>query len=416
MDISNTGKPKIFFVPPHIAALKYYERLIPYLVDKYDVGFLLVRHNGILLSQMPEYCQRMGYPFHILKLGLKKGGVRVPFVTPLWKIFAHEKACREFIKNVRPAKLIFEKTTNPMSQLAYEAKCLGVETIVLQWCYLASPQVARTIVTTINNPAPQPYILRMYNYIFLFIYTIAKKLLGQNKPNQERHVVPKKLGLFEGHMKRRFVTEPEIVRDVGNLDVQVSHELVYRIQSDVLFKKALQSKYAINSQKKNILVFSSRIFSSGLKRDEYASYYRNIFSSIRTIFSPNEAQILFKMHPKEDPNMIHVVCNEFNASLFYIEADPLELVCLSDLCISDAISSVNYYIFGSDTPAIFINLSQFTKLDIAKDGLKIKNVVHSRKHLEFLIKKFKTGCLEKQYHNTLIELQAREKIIELINI
>ena len=46
------NKPKIYFVPPNIAALKYYERLIPYLENTYDPGFLLVRHEGVLLSEV----------------------------------------------------------------------------------------------------------------------------------------------------------------------------------------------------------------------------------------------------------------------------------------------------------------------------------------------------------------------------
>src|SRR3989344_8437583 len=146
------NKPKIYFVPPNIAALKYYERLIPHLENIYDVGFLLVRHEGVLLSEMADYCRGKNRHFYVLSLGPKAERGSIPFISPIRKMLAHEKSCRDFLKNMRPAKLIFEKTTNPMSSIAYEANHQGVETIVLQWCFLSSFQ--RTLRIYNKKPIP----------------------------------------------------------------------------------------------------------------------------------------------------------------------------------------------------------------------------------------------------------------------
>ena len=38
----NNSKPKIYFIPAYLGMLKYYEKLTPYLADRFDVRFLFV--------------------------------------------------------------------------------------------------------------------------------------------------------------------------------------------------------------------------------------------------------------------------------------------------------------------------------------------------------------------------------------
>lgn len=405
-------KPKIYFVPPNIASLKYYERLIPYLENSYDVGFLLVRHEGLLLQQMADYCREEKRPFYILSLGIKRSGIRIPFFSPIRKMLAHEKACRDFIKMMRPAKLIFEKTTNPMSQIAYEANCLGIETIVLQWCFLSSMQR----ILRVHDKAPIPSMRKMYNRTLLALYGSTRLFYVSGAMNKERHVTPKKIGLFEEHLANRFTGAPLVVRNIGNLDIQMTHELKQRVLSDEALKKNLQEKYGLESVKKNILVFSSRVLSCGLKPSDYIAYYENVFADIRSGFPENEWRIIFKLHPKEDARAVQALCEKYNVFVYGGESESSELACLSHLCVSDTSSSVNFHVFGSGVPALFINFLRSPRLDAGKDDLHIKKIIHDRDEFRDALRRFKEGNMEEHYDNTKFELQSREKIVELINM
>ena len=406
-------KPKIYFVPTNIAALKYYERLIPHLKDSYDVGFLLMRHEGVLLEQVIEYCREKGHSFYVINMGVKKGGMRVPFFSPIMKILAHENACRDFLKKVRPTKLIFEKTKNPMSMMAHVANYLGVETIVLQWCFISFFQG-----TFFPEEPPRSLLSRAYNSTFFFLYECIRFLFGPKEVmNRSITVTPKKLGIFESHLVSRFNPAPEIVREVGNLDIQMTHELKQHVVSDVFFERSLQEKYKTDRQKINILIFSSGVVSGSSTREEYSAYYKNICADIRTLFPRDKARILLKMHPKyKEARATAQLSEEYGVLIYGGEADSSELACISNLCISDPMSTVNYHILGSDIPAIFVNFSQSRKIEAGKDELGIKEVIHDREYFRAMLEDFKAGKLEKQYDNANLELHAREKILELINI
>ena len=405
-------KPRIYFVPPNIAALKYYERLILHLEDRYDVGFLLVRHEGSLLSEMAGYCRARGRNFYILNLGSKTQRGSVPFISPIRKMLAHEKSCHDFLKNMRPAKLIFEKTTNPMSSIAYEANHQGVETIVLQWCFLSSVQRELRM----HEKAPIPFARREYNRAVLALYGGVRFLAGATEGmNKDRHITPRKLGLFEEHFATRFPEMPAIVRNVGNLDIQTTNELNRRVLGDASFRAGLEIKYSLETGKKNILVFSARILSISFPREKYLEYYKGVFSELRAHFPREEFVVLFKLHPKEDLEAVRVLCKEYDARAYGGEADSGELTVLSHLVVADPMSSVNYHVLGSGIPAIFINFSGSRTIEAGKDGLSIKHVVHDREEFGTMLRSFKEGRLEKQYDNTNIELRSREKIVELIN-
>ena len=94
-------KQKIFFIPTYIAPLKHYERLIPYLEDKYDVGFLIVRPDSSRRQEMIKYCKENEYIYYVIDKGIAKDDkTRIPFFTPIKKRYEHSIACQNFLNTI----------------------------------------------------------------------------------------------------------------------------------------------------------------------------------------------------------------------------------------------------------------------------------------------------------------------------
>src|SRR3989344_2095225 len=134
--------------------------------------------------------------------------------------------------------------------------------------------------------------------------------------NRDRYVTPRKLGLFEEHLARRFSQVPAIVRNVGNLDIQMTYELAHRVAADAAFHNSLLKKYDLNAGKKNILVFSARILSVSFPSEKYLEYYRGVLGELRVHFPKTEFAILFKLHPKENLEAVRALCGEYGARAY----------------------------------------------------------------------------------------------------
>ncbi len=411
-------KPKLYFVPIYIAALRYYERLIPDLAKSYDIGFLLTTSNDIAMRQMVRYCEDKQYAFYALSaVPQRERGVRMPFFSPIQKLFKRRKECREFIENVRPAKLIFSHVTSYYSTLANEANKFGIETIVLQWSVSSS-------VKKIFNTERQlsfPLIKRIYwNFLHTPFATIRKLKKGTEFGINVRGVItPQKLGVIDKNAResivRQFNPPPTIVRVVGSIDVQDVRELKERLLRDGALKEELEKKYGVNDEKLNILVFSTLFFSIKYGHDEYNNYFGNIFKDIRNVFPPEKARIIFKTHPREDARDLQKLCEMFSVVACGGDSRADELACISDLCVSDPWTTANYYILGSNGPAIFVNFSDFQNLNVSAKDYHIKNVITDRKQFTEALQGFKEHKLEKQYDNSVTEFHARGRIIQFID-
>ena len=92
-----------------------------------------------------------------------------------------------------------------------------------------------------------------------------------------------------------------------------------------------------------------------------------------------------------------------------------ELLCLSDLCITEPQTSVNYMILASNTPAIFLNMHHRTDIDRLAPFFGIKHIVKKEDDFVNLLRQFKGGELPKQYDNSDIELKSVDNAVELID-
>ena len=116
-------KPKLIFSPiAYIATLKHFERLVPYLKDKYNIGFLFIGSDTVRGREAIEYCKKKNYEFHVINKGLTKDQrIRIPFVTPFYERYIHSVACRDFLERVMPAKIIAAKSTPMHDTILKEA-------------------------------------------------------------------------------------------------------------------------------------------------------------------------------------------------------------------------------------------------------------------------------------------------------
>ncbi len=413
-------KPKIYFVPCYLPQVKYYARLIPYLKHAYDIGFLIVKKESVAQRQMIEYCEKNRFAFFVISDGLSDDGrMNFPFLAPIRKMRAHRKKCREFLEIIRPVKLIFEKTTNPHTAIAREARMAGVETIRLQTSFYGPWNASM-----FGGREEPSFLRRVYYQMLQLFYTVADMLSGVPLGALKRRaVVPDKLGAIDEVAAERILKEydraaPKMVSIVGTLDVEETHILKRRIESDAHARAELEKKYGIESGKINILVPSMRLQffhldGQPISEDYQIRYYERVFTAIRKVFSPEEANILFKLHPKEEDiytsyTPLHVtVCGG-------VQASTDELMCLSELCVNNPWSSTNYYVLATSVPALFVNFSPIDGFNLAKDDYNIKEIVATEERFLELLEKFKEGILERQYDNNHIVLDSVKRIVELI--
>ncbi len=408
-------KQKIFFIPTYIGPIKHYERLIPYLQDTYDVEFLIVRPESSQRKESVEYCKEKKYTYHIIDKGITRDiGIRIPFFTPIKKRYEHAIACRNFLKTHEAAKIISHKSSSPYDSLFREANRLGIETIVLQWSSAAS------IIE--QDKRVNSFVQKTYLFFLKVIFALLDLFYKESRFGYKT-AIPKKIGVFDKIKKEYYIGEgfdPKIIDIVGSIDFQLLYELRKRIDTDSRLRESLLEKYGLSKNKINIVVILYRFYMAPDKKykmtiDEHVSHYYDLFKSIREVFSEEEANVLLKMHPTENrmPELYHSY-KELGVQLFYGDAKTDELVCLSDLYISEPASSVNYMVLGSNTPSIFVNLSEFEFLNNRAQYFNITHIATSREGFIRKLKEFKNGTLERQYNTDDIELRSIDKTVSFI--
>ncbi|MBI4118610.1 MAG: hypothetical protein HY455_03690 [Parcubacteria group bacterium] len=409
-------KEKILFIPPYIAPLKYFERFIPHLSGSYTIGFLFIGRDSARRKEMISYAEHKNHAFHILEEGLPDPRKKhIPFVTPLRERYVHAHACREFLKRVKPQKIIAHKSGYAFDTIYKEANKLGIETIVLQWSSDAS--------FVERFPAPKRILKRLY---FFTVQMVSGLLdLFHKEPRYGfTPGVPKKIIVFtkakaDLYLHRGYA--PDTIHVVGSPDFQLIRELKQKIDSDPIFKKRLLEKYGLKENKKKIVVILYRFYLSPPKEykmtvEEHVEHYYYLFKTIRDVFPENTADIVLRMHPTE--NSMEEIYKPYEALgvqlSFGEEARTDELICLSDIYVGEPSTSVNNMVLASGIPAIFVNLSEFSALDKTGEHFNIDRIIKTESALKEALMNFKRGEMQKYYDNSHLDVSSVDKIVKLI--
>src|SRR3989344_247988 len=412
-------RSKVYFVPSYIGSLKYLLRVATPLQNRYDIGFLIIHPNSNLREQMITFCKEKGLTFSVITDELEVSQqVTVPFYVPLRKRYVHSKRCREFLQAERPLKIVVTKTKYPHDTIVKEANRLGVETTLLQWSYYNRRYTPAYIsvhqeglFSTSSRDLAYQIILKAITFFLDIPFKEARYAHTYGNP--------RKVGVFdetEAKYRAKFF-DPSIIRVIGAVDFQIVHELKEKIDSDVFFRKELLKKYNLSPEKQKIVVVLSRYYlgkkdGHGLEGEEHIIFHYDVFKTIRSVFAPNEAELIFKLHPAEEN--VYESYKELGVNIYDDEANIDELLCLSDLYIADPATNVNYMALASNISAIFMN---FYPIKSPEEHLKhyhISDTALDMASFSQRLQQFKGGILPKQYDNSQVNTHSLDAAVELI--
>ncbi|MDP3726664.1 MAG: hypothetical protein Q8R36_05760 [bacterium] len=416
------SKRKIYFLPQYIGPLKHFERFIPYLKDTYDIGFLFISGDDVRRRELIEYCKNNQYSYSVIEKGLKgKSKFHIPFFTPIKNRYDHSMACRSFLENVKPDKIIATKSRYPYDTIFKEANKMNIDTIVLQW------SVGLLTRQMFGTTRKKTLVRNTYHFLLEIFMRLLDVFCGEQR-FRYTPAAPKKIGVFtfteeDAHNYIKEGLDPNVVHIVGPVEFQVTHELKTKIDSNLIFRKELFNKYGLTEDKIKIFVNLFRFHVIPLPKkykmtnEEHVNHHLSLFKMIRSVFPREEADIILRIHPREsEVRAIYEPYKKLGVKIYFNESKTEELVCLSDLYVGDPTSSVNYMVLASNIPAIFTNFSNLTAINNLGKNFYIKHIVTDEKEFVSMLKQFKMSTLTKQYDNTNINLQSVDKTIELINL
>ena len=407
-------RPKIYFIVKYIAPLRYYEKLIPYLNDRFDVGFLLLADRG-----MVEYCRQKNlrtYPLFIERPYRRR--LVIPFVTHILDQIRFLRAVEAFFAKEKPAKVIGVISQNFHATALFElANRRGFQSIALQWALQVHEKVRSRLLNE-TRPFREVGREKLKRIYFFFLNPILDLFyrfhLGFREPPEK--FPAQKIGFINGEGRDLFLGRgylAERMKIVGSADWQFIAGLASRVKADTAYKSELLKKYSLPEGKPIILIIST-IFYLGktirfTNEAGQNAYYLDIVKNVRKFYASDEATIVFKCHPKEPD--IYSSLREAEVIVLLKEAVVEELVALSDLVITHAETTVNFTLTASGKPAIFVNFSPLVEeLDYAAPVYHIKEIVHDWPRFEEMLALYKAGRLGLQYDTAGINVRAAETI------
>ena len=410
------AKPILLFIPHYIGSLKYFEKLIPYLEHKYDVGFLfLPKVKKIYLPEMINYCLKNNYKYYLIeRYSPNKFLTKIPIYRTLAMLFCYKKQVKELLKDSRIKKFISSLDTNFYFHYLFdEANKVGIDTMVLQWAITTKFVIDKHIKQ--NNPSLRQKLTGI----------LLKYITGLN-PKKENFIGngnSKKFGVINKQaydlFKNAGVNEKKL-SIVNYLDFYFARKTYRELDSDPQKKEKLMQRYNINPEKKNIIIYSTPFNTKDYARNtEFAlsdnaqlAYYQDLIRMIRNDFNTDEADILFKIHPAEDINLYKPL-EQQNVKLYGKDTVNEEIITVADLYIAHH-STTNFIPILTGKDAIFINFIGDKSIDFLKKHFGIKKFVSDKKEFQKLIADFKNNRLEKQYELTE-EIYVPDSLNKIIN-
>ncbi len=399
-------KNKLLLTPHYIGSLKYFEKLIPYLKDKYEIAFLFTpkaRQN--LLPEMISYCQEKNYSYYLIeKYQANKLFKIIPFYYPIRQTIDYKKQVGRLLTDKTIKKIISVFDTDFYSyHLLKTANKKEIETMVLQWSLTIpgkfkkrKPGLGRKIYFGLVNLILKPIIGTMP--------TGLGKLAGGSSQkfgviNQKAWQMFKELGI----PKKKMAI-------VGYLD--------FALAQQSFDKQALAQKHQVNLDKKNIVIFSTPFNTKDIvlfSDSQQLDYFKKIILGIRQVFSPAEANILLKIHPAENIELYQPL-KKLGVKLFGKQTNNFELTALSDLYLCHH-STTNFIPMAMNKQAIFLNLIQSPYIERTKAYNGIKKFISSQDEFKNLLADFKNNSLPLQYSPdpSIITPDSLQKILAWIN-
>lgn len=410
----NFPKAKLLFIPHYLGSLRYFEKLIPYLNEKYELIFLFLPHTRKEFTQtMTEYCQAKNYRYLLMeKYQCPKAFKKIPILRTLLMFHNFQKQTSQTLQNQAPQKIISALDTGSFFYyFLVKANQKKIQTMVLQWALTTNqdlqkrkekfPQQPKKIYSQLNN-----FLLNWLSGSWQAI-----DMLGGGSCQKFGVINQKTFQMFQ-----QSGLPPAKMEIVGYIDCDLALRKKEFFAKNPPARTEAQKKYEIDSQKKTIIFFSTpfnikdiHVFTD----KEQENYCLSIISAIREIFPAREANLIFKPHPAQ-PIYFQKIMEDYQVKVCrWIDNE--ELINLADLFI-DHHSSANFIPMALQKDIIFLNLLGLPQIERTQEFFGIKQFVKTQEELKEKLKAFKDGCLEKQYQagQTNIISNSIEKIIKWI--
>lgn len=409
-------KKKIILLPHYLGGLKYLEKLIPHISNKYDIIFLFLpkikEKKEKLTEEMKKYCQEKKYNFiELRKYNLNKNIKKIPFVYPLLSAQNLKKQTKKILTDKNIKKIISTGDSNIYYfYLFNEANKKNIDTLLLQWALTYKAPKVRE----------QKFSIKKIYYKLLGI--IVKRSLGLNSKKIQvlGGGLTKKFGVMN-RMSYSFFIEQGITKEkmeiVGSFDFYAAEKVQKDIKINYLKQKEIIKKYNLNKNKKNIIIFTTPFNTKDLtffSDQEQFEYYKKIVKKIREVFSAKKADILLKIHPAEKVKSYKPL-EKYGVKIYDKNAKNEELIYFSDLYIAHH-STTNYIPIIMKKNAIFVNFANKDFINDTKKYFGIKKYISSYSEFKKLLNDFKNNNLTKQYkdNDSIITKDSLNKILSWI--
>jgi len=407
----------IYFLPRYIGALKYYEQLFPALrTAGFTPTFLLFDNLG-----MVAYCRSRALLVDTTFI-MHTARFHMPFVTPVRRDLARLSRINSFLAEKKPYALVCEPTIPHLARtLCKAASAFGVRTRALQWASHsdAAIHMQRTVRSRILALRDHGIILSLYLFVLNGVFYCLDLLLGKNVFIQPKLEVDT-LGVVDAAAKEYFIRHGwrnAHIQVVGLADFTLMRELVQHVASNSAERALLEKKYRLAPGKKRILVLSTPFYTGAravyLDRAGQQEYFDKIFKDIRTVFEAEEADIIFKLHPREEH--IYGDLSAAGVFIYHNEADLAELIALSDLYIAHPGSGANFVVRASGKPALFINFTPLLYMDVGKELYQLRSIVKTHEDFRAQLATYKAGTLPLQYDASQVDYHSLQKIVDFIS-
>ena len=413
--------PHILFIPRYIGALKYYEKLFPAIRERgFEPSFLFFEDKGMI-----AYCRERGLSHDARFV---RSGIHIPFVTPLlWErrlLYAFDAFLDEHV----PHAFVTEPSADQRARSLFKAAAVrGIPRYAVQWALHTDPRkhIKRTLHSRYlvvrdryGSFVRAPFIAGYYALLHV-LFLIADALSGGDRYVHKRYYIDK-LGTIDDTLRDYFRwsgwSDDQIVV-VGSADYSVIRDKVGAVKSDQALRKSLLKRYELENGKTRILILSHPFYTGRnsvyLDEGQQLTYYAQIFDDVRSVYSKDAVEIVFKLHPREKRETYRTFDNS-GIHIYGNEADLNELIALSDLYIAHPLTAANFSIRASGVPAIFINFSPLTYLDEGKDLYKLAKIVKDHEEFRSMLQAARDKILPLQYDPQGADPRSLEKIIDFM--
>lgn len=400
---SSPARDTLVFVPHYLGSLLYFEKLIPYIHDRYDVLFLLNFGNNRYVEEMAAYCAGKGYSFY--RIAEPKMGIFGCFeLFYFLRGAAHyKKELPKFLEHVRIKKVITLTDGGfYMGYLFAEAEKRGIDAMVLQWALTYHGQKSR--------PKRIPPLFRRLLYrfgkpVYIFLQALAFRVfIGPNFSFSKTILgggVGRRFGVINQQAYDFFLSHgipKEKMAIVGSLEFAAAEKTFFDLRTNPAREKEARARLGLNDGKKNIVFYSSPYNVKDitiLTDEEQYLFTERVMGIIRDVCPEEGYNLLLKVHPKEETKLYEPLAR-YGVKIFHKDADNAELVYFSDLYI-DGGSTTNFIPILEGKEALFINPLKLAVVETTADHFGINRYVHEYEEFRVLLELFKRGKLPKQY-------------------